>query len=457
MTKNSIKRILMKLIPVLVISSVLPGNAFGTNSPGSDALRISAWYWLNSIEKEKWEQDFQSAAGAGFTDLILCWGLDSAAVLSQEENTRRALDLCKKHGLGAYLFVWHPTHNSLPRQARFQQVDNRGNRLFTFNLFHQGWRRTQWKTYLQEVAKAYKDHPALAGYLLDDTFQTGPVGSFGGAKSQVAGDFVSYSSYDFDQFRQWLRKKYSTLPKLRSAWASHVRDWESVVPPREITPGNEAAWEDWCDARSEWLREWAGETARFIREVDSSSDHEIYLEDTQQVLGLEQRNSKDSFRPVTVRDTVGLRFGAVARYFDAVCGYTYFRWDTPDALAQALETTKRTLQSTRSQVGGRKKIIYTFWVSDADLNKPLPLRYPDAQQIIAITKAALALGVRHVDYYAFRVGDARVDEGNWEKLRPGSGITYPLTKPLSGRHLCDRPEVLKALAERHRELKVKYR
>jgi hypothetical protein len=454
MKENSIKRILVRLIPVLAISSVLTMNSHGESSPGSDALRISAWYWLNSIEKEKWEQDFQSAAGAGFTDLILCWGLDSAAVLLQEVNTRRALDLCKKHGLRAYLFIWHPSHNSLPREARFQQVDNRGNRLFTFNLFHQEWRRTQWKTYLQQVAKAYKDHPALAGYLFDDTFQTGSVGSFGGDKGKVSGDFVSYSSYDFEQFRRWLRKKYSTIPKVKSAWASDVRDWESVEPPREITRGNKAAWEDWCDARSEWLGEWAEETARFIREVDSSSDHEIYLEDTQQVLGLERRNSKDSFRPVTVRDTVGLNFGVVSGFFDAVCGYTYFRWDTPGALAEALDTTKRTLQSTRSQVGGRKKIIYTFWVSDADLDKPLPLRYPDAQQIITMTKAALVLGVRHVDYYAFRVGDARVDEVNWEKLRPGSDIDYPLTKPLAGRHLCDRPEILKALAERHRELKA---
>jgi Beta-galactosidase len=457
MGNNSIKRILSRLILVLMISRGLTRNAFGTNPPGSDGLRISAWYWLNSIQKEKWEQDFQSAAGAGFTDLILCWGLDSAAILLQEANTRRALDLCKKLGIRAYLFIWHPTHNSLPRGSQFQQVDNRGNRLFTFNLFHNGWRRTQWKAYLQEVAKAYKDHPALAGYLFDDTFQTGPVGSFAGEKGKAPGDFVSYSPYDFEQFRQWLRKKYSTLPKLKSAWASDVRDWKSVAPPKEITTGNKAAWKDWCDARSDWMRQWAEETAGFIREVDSSTDHEIYLEDTQQVLGLEQRNSKDSIRPVTVRDTVGLNFGVVASFFDAVCGYTYFRWGTPDALAEALDTTKRTLQTTRSQVGGRKKIIYTFWVSDADLNKPLPLRYPDAQQITTITEAALALGVRHVDYYAFRVGDARVDEANWPKLRPGSDINYPLTKPLSGRHLCDRPEVLKALAARHRELKAQYR
>ena len=32
-----------------------------------------------------------------------------------------------------------------------------------------------------------------------------------------------------------------------------------------------------------------------------------------------------------------------------------------------------------------------------------------AEQIISVTKAALALGVRHVNYYGFRIGDWRVD------------------------------------------------
>src|SRR5207249_1273405 len=164
----------VKRVFLVAISILLTGSSVGTDTSKPQRLRISAWYWLNSIEKSQWEQDFKSAADTGFTDMVLCWGLDSAAVSLQKENTRLALTLCQRFGMKAYLLVWHPSHNSLTRQPDFQQVDNRGNRLFTFNLFHRQWRSTQWKEYLQNVANAYKDHPALAGYLFDDTFGPGP-------------------------------------------------------------------------------------------------------------------------------------------------------------------------------------------------------------------------------------------------------------------------------------------
>ena len=115
---------------------LLAGNALSADAPKTAGLRISAWYWLNSVEKQQWEKDFKSAAETGFTDMLLCWGLDSAAVSFQKENTRWALSLCQKFGMRAYLLIWHPSHNSLPRRAEFQQVDSNGNLLFTFNLFN---------------------------------------------------------------------------------------------------------------------------------------------------------------------------------------------------------------------------------------------------------------------------------------------------------------------------------
>ncbi len=446
----------MRKILFVLLGLLLAGNALSDDVRKAPGLRISVWYWLNSVEKKQWEQDFKSAADAGFTDMVLCWGLDSAAVSDQKENTRWALSLCQKFGMRAYLLMWHPSHNSLPRQAEFQQVDNRGNRLFTFNLFHRRWRSSQWKDYLQSVAKAYKDHPGLAGYLFDDTFSPGPIGSFGGDRNKVPGDFVSYSSYDFEQFRQWLRNKYQTLSDLEKSWGKDVGSWEKVEPPKKITEKDQNAWNDWCDARAQWFQEWGADTMKFIREVDRSSDHEVYLEDGQYALGLEKQQSKNSFRPVTVRDTLGLQFSAVASHFDAVCGYTTFRWEIPDALAKALKTTRETLESTRSMVGKEKKIIYTFWVTDADVNKPLPLKYPDAKQIIAVTQAALDLGIRHVDYYAFRIGDWRADEAEWKARRPGPNLDYVRTKPVPDRYLCDRPDLLKDLAAELHRLKTEH-
>lgn len=446
----------LKRVIVVVFALLLAGNALSADAPKAPRLRISAWYWLNSAEKQQWEKDFKSAAEIGFTDMLLCWGLDSAAVSFQQENTRQALSLCQKFGMKAYLLIWHPSHNSLPRRAEFQQVDNKGNLLFTFDLFNRQWRSTQWKEYLQTVARAYKDHPGLAGYLFDDTFGPGPVGSFEGDKTKVHGDMVSYSSYDYGQFRQWLQNKYKTVPQLEKSWGTAVGSWEKVEPPKEITEKNQAAWNDWCEARSQWYQEWGKDTVKFIRELDPSPDHEVYLEDGQYVLGLDKVPSKNSYRPVTVRDTLGLQFGAVASQFDAVCGYTAFRWEIPDALAKAVKRTRETLEVTRSAVGKQKKIIYTFWAGDLDTDKPLPLKYPDAQQIIAVAQAALDLGIRHLDLYAYRVGDWRADNAEWLVRRPGPNLNYVLTKPLSGRYLCDRPDVLKELGVLLPQLKAKY-
>jgi len=70
------------------VSLLLAGIAFGIEARKTPELRISVWYWLNSVEKKQWETDFKLAADAGFTDMVLCWGLNSAAVSFQQENTR---------------------------------------------------------------------------------------------------------------------------------------------------------------------------------------------------------------------------------------------------------------------------------------------------------------------------------------------------------------------------------
>ncbi|MEW5979487.1 MAG: beta-galactosidase [Acidobacteriota bacterium] len=452
-------RVIPCLSVVLTVSlgllSFRPGPHWQASSAeAGQGLRISTWYWLNSTSSDRWEADFHRIAEAGFTDVVLCWGLHSDGVLLQKEATRRALDWCAKAGLGGYLLVWHPTANGLSRRPEYQQVDNHGNRLFSFNLYHPGWRATQWKDYLQSVARTYREHPALAGYLFDDTFMPGRIGSFRGA---TAGDFVSYAAGDAERFRRWLQSRYQSLERLQKAWGTRFANWADIRLPRKIEAGASAAWADWCAARAEWLEAWALDTVRLLREVDGDPRHEIYLEDTRFALGMDSRQSQDSHRPITVSDTVGLDFGRVARRFDAVCGYTFFRWEGPNALSAALEATTKTLTYTRERVSDHPKLIYTFWVSDADLDKPLPLTSPTAEQIIAVAEAALGLGLRHVDYYGYRIGDWRTDEDEWERLRPISGRPYPLTRPLQGRFLCDRPEVMRALKTEHLRLKQRYR
>ncbi len=377
-------------------------------------LRLSAWYWLNSAPRDEWERDFRKMAELGFTHVDLCWGLDAAAWTLRVEDTKYALQLCRRAGLGAYFIVWHPVHNSLARSPEFQQVDAAGQLRFTFDTFNPKWRETEWKQYLQTVARFYGQDPAFAGYIFDDSFGIGPIGSIAGPGGTPAERFISYSEDDGRRFGK--------------------------TPPKQPS---DPEWAAWTQARAGWWEDWARETNRFIREVDAKTSHEVYLEDEQHVLSQQ------------VRDATGVDFGRTARAFDAVGAYTEARWDDkPDSSARALEQTRDVIEKTRAAVGPDKKIIYTFWVGNIlELRKPGPAKYPTFEQIREICEAALKLGIRHLDMYGYRIGDFVVTDANWPLKRPPASGPYPLTDPFPGKYLYDRPQLYAPLGEYLRELK----
>src|ERR1700730_13307287 len=125
-----------------------------------EPLRISAWYWLNSAPRQEWDRDFRNMAKLGFTHAALCWGLDAAAWDLGVGDTRYALESCRRAGLGAYLVVWQPVHNSLPRRPEFQQVDVVGRLRFSFDTFNPKWRVIEWKRDFDSVANLHAYEPA---------------------------------------------------------------------------------------------------------------------------------------------------------------------------------------------------------------------------------------------------------------------------------------------------------
>jgi len=377
-------------------------------------LRISAWYWLNAAPREEWEGDFRKMAQLGFTDVDLCWGLDAAAWTLRVQDTKDALQFCRRAGLGAYFIVWHPVHNSLPRSPEFQQVDAAGQLRFAFNTFNAKWRESQWKEYLQTVARLYAQDPAFAGYIFDDSFGIGPIRSIAGSGGAPSERFISYSEDD--------RRRFGKKP-----------------PKQPSDPG----WAAWTQARAGWWEDWARDTNRFIREVDPNRSHEVYLEDEQYVLSQQ------------ARDATGVDFGKVAKAFDAIGAYTEPRWDDkPDSDARAIEQTRSVIEKTRAAVGPAKQIIYTFWAGNIlELRKPGPAKYPTFEQIREICEAALKLGIRHLDMYGYRIGDFVVTDENWPQKRPPAKGPYPLTDPFPGKYLYDRPELHARLGEYLRELR----
>jgi hypothetical protein len=400
--------IMLRLIALALLSA-----AISLCAPASP-LRISAWYWLNSAPREEWDRDFRKMAGLGFTHVDLCWGLDAAAWALRVEDTKYALQACRRAGLGAYFIVWHPVHNSLARSPEFQQVDPAGHLRFAFNTFNAKWRESQWKEYLQKVARLYAQDPAFAGYIFDDSFEIGPIGGIAGSGGTPSERFISYSDDD--------RRRFGKTP-----------------PKQPSDPG----WAEWTEKRAGWWEEWARDTNRFIREVDHNTGHEVYLEDEQNVLSQH------------TRDATGVDFGRTAKAFDAVGAYTEARWtDEPGSDARAIEQTREVIEKTRAAVGDGKKLIYTFWIGNIlGLRTPGPAKYPTFEQIREICEAALKLGIRHLDMYGYRIGDFQVTDENWPQKRPPAQGPYPLTDPFPGKYLYDRPELHARLGEYLHELR----
>jgi hypothetical protein len=364
-------------------------------------IRISAWYWLNSAPKVDWKGDFITMRNMGFTDVVLCWGVDAAAFATRIDDSHYAMKMAQKAGLGAYVLLWHPYGNSLDRNPKFTQVDSAGHQLPTFDVFNPEWRNTEWKKYVQTVAREYGHEPSMSGYVFDDSFQVSGTG------------IVSYGDYERRKFGHDLPRKPS-----------------------------DSFWKEWTDIRAQWWNDWAKDTVSFIRAIDPDRQHLIYLEDIAgQVL------KRD------LQETVGVNFKQVSRYFDAVGGYTFSYWDgSVDSDRKMVEQTNKALADLRRELGPDQRIVYTFWSANNDKKEPGPAPYPTAEEIQQICEAALAAGIRYLDMYGFRIGEAGVKLEDFKDKAPGAGPTYPLTGQLREMFLWDRPEILDPLGKYLRSL-----
>lgn len=363
-------------------------------------VQVSAWYWLNSAPKTDWQNDFAEMKRLGFTDVLMCWGVDLAGIATRKQDTLEAMKYAHAQGLGIYLIVWQPSANSLPRNPDFMQITAAGKVLETFDVFNRDWRNTEWKQYLQDVARTYRNVPGFRGYAFDDSFQ--------------GESFVSYGA--------WEKKTFgATLPK---------------------KPGD-PRWDDWVKARSHWWEEWATDTVRFIRDVDPDPAHILYVED---FIG----SLTDPEKPAHL----GLDLGRVFKHFDAVGGYTMSRWtDDAESSARVAQTNAEAIERVRKLVGPQKRIIFTFWLANQREERlPGPAKYPTTDEIIAICRTALSLGVRHLDMYGYRIGEYRASRQQMHDMVPPEPAPYRVTGQFPQKFLYDRPKVKDGLSPYLRSL-----
>jgi hypothetical protein len=398
---TAIKHLLISAICLACIVIFSCGSSIAASNSNAP-VRVSAWYWLNSAPKADWEGDCVTMKNLGFTDVLMCWGLDLSAVATRKVDTKHAMQAAHKAGIGVYLVVWQPSANSLPRKSEFMQVNAAGKELLTFDVFNPQWRNTQWKSYLQDLATAYRDEPAMAGFVFDDSF---------------GGGTISYGAYEEKTFGAPLPRK-----------------------------PEDARWAEWTKARQGWWEDWAKDTVQYIRAVDANTNHEIYLEDTINTIINKKR-----------QDAAGVDFARLAKYFDAVGGYTISSWSTNiDSQKKVLQVTENAIKSVRQMIGPNKQIKYTFWSANAvEEHKPGVAKFPSASQIKEICEVALKLGVRHLDMYGYRIGDYKATREEMARRVPAEPAPYVLTGQFPHKFIWDRPELQTELGNYLRSLNGK--
>jgi len=107
--------------------------------------------------------------------------------------------------------------------------------------------------FLTELAKRYKDHPAMYGY---DVWNECNYSAL-----------VDYSSYTKAAFREWLEDRYGTLKELGETWRRYSYSaWEDVEPPTRMAPYPECI--DWLQFKRDNFYEQMQWRIHTIRAVD---------------------------------------------------------------------------------------------------------------------------------------------------------------------------------------------
>jgi hypothetical protein len=381
-----------KIVSVLAFWFFLIAQSLTAQQP---KVRISAWYWLNSAPKVEWQRDFHDMKSMGFTDVLMCWGVDLTGVVTRKHDTMEAIRGAHQQDLGVYLIVWQPEANSLERDPRYLQMDADGQVYDRFDVFNPEWRNDAWKHYLQDVARTYRNVAGFQGYVFDD--------SFGG------NGVISYGPWEEKQFG-------------------------GPLPRKPSDPG----WNTWTKMRESWWEQWGMDTVEFIREIDPNPQHILYVEDFTGSL----------FDP-TRKPNFGIDYGRVMRHFDAVGGYVTPTWTSePDSQKSVIAGARLAIDQVREAAGNSKPLIFTFWSANAiEESAPSPAVHPTAKEIEAVCDEALQSGVHHLDMYGYRIGEFRVTKNQIKTLMPSEPAPYVITGEFPHKFIWDRPEIKVELGE----------
>jgi beta-galactosidase len=203
------------------------------NTMGTDSFQLGVCYYPEHWEESLWDDDFRRMKELGMS--IVRVGEFAWSIFEPEDGKfsfelfDRALAAAYRHGLKvimgtptatppAWLTYRYPEVLNARQDGVVYQHGQRRHYNYSSPVY-----RFYCERIVRQMAEHYRDHPAIAGWQIDNELNC------------ETNDFHS----DADQlaFRQWVRNKYGTLDKLNEAWGTvfwsqTYTEWEQVYLTR---------------------------------------------------------------------------------------------------------------------------------------------------------------------------------------------------------------------------------
>jgi beta-galactosidase len=179
-------------------------------------MPVGSYYYPEHWPEEEWEKDIKrmSALGFEFTHFAeFAWAkMEPREGEFNFEWLDRCLNLAEKHDLQVVMCTPTPTPPAwlTQKHPEILLVNSEGRRLIHGSRLHVQYDHPMYLVYVEriirEMGKRYGNHPAVAGWQLDNEPHFGML--------------YDYSEYSRDKFHSWLRKRYITINRLNQVWGT---------------------------------------------------------------------------------------------------------------------------------------------------------------------------------------------------------------------------------------------
>lgn len=238
--------------------------------------------------ESEWEKDFDRIKAADFT-MVKIWAMWSWVHIAEDDfdfkNLDRMMELADSRGLKIvintilenspyWLAHQHPEtlyETSTGRKFQLIARSNTPGGAWPGLCWDNDVVRHHAQSFLLEVGKRYKDHPALWGYDVWNEVFFEPYGQPGFENEQFC--FCHSSKAEFTK---WLQDRYGDLDGLCRAWRRRYTAWEQVYPPPYKTTYPD--WLDWLRFRLDRMKQqmqWRVSTLRSVDSVHPLSSHGV--------------------------------------------------------------------------------------------------------------------------------------------------------------------------------------